>query len=170
MEKTFEIFHLAGHEFAYNCPKVIVCDGCRVIEQREHNHLHQYPKNIRDNRNGGSTGSDSGGGVDTQRPPPKVTRKNANVKQALRNGITTNNQLDKYRQFKSAMYTLCVNANTSTNPTTSNDSEKTTTNTNTSTNQTPPSPFRNAKVVELEEQHGYGFALRHALLHDISTP
>ena len=31
-------------------------------------------------------------------------------------------------------------------------------------------PFRNAKVVELDERHGYGFALRHALRHCLDTP
>ncbi len=32
-------------------------------------------------------------------------------------------------------------------------------------------PFRNTRVVELEEQHGYGFALRHALYHCcVDTP
>ena len=30
--------------------------------------------------------------------------------------------------------------------------------------------FLNCRVVELEERHGYGFALKHALYHEVSTP
>lgn len=31
-------------------------------------------------------------------------------------------------------------------------------------------PFYKFRVVELEERHGYGFALRHALYHEVTTP
>ena len=32
------------------------------------------------------------------------------------------------------------------------------------------SPFRNTRVIELQERNGYGFALKHALIHYVQTP
>ncbi|KAL3795855.1 hypothetical protein ACHAWO_010147, partial [Cyclotella atomus] len=33
LEHTFDTFQFAGEEFAFECKKVIVCDGCRVLEE-----------------------------------------------------------------------------------------------------------------------------------------
>lgn len=78
-----------------------------------------------------------------------VSRKHSNLKQAMRNGIVTGQQADNYRQFKRNLRELCAGAG--------------------SFGQ--ESVFRNAEVVELEERHGYGFALRHVLRNcNIATP
>ena len=114
LEKTFESFSHAGDDFAYRCRKVIVCDGCRVL----------------DSHNNGER--------------KKVTRKHSNVKQALRNGIATTTQAERYEKFKENLKALCENA-------------------------PPDSPFWNTSVEELQERHGYGFALRHALRHCVTT-
>lgn len=127
LEQTFDTFQFAGDEFAYECPKVIVCDGCRVLDE--------------DNNDGEEKKDETN--------PPKITRKYANIKQTLRNGIATAGQADNYKEFKAGLRKLCDEAN--------KPSEK-------------KSPFRNARVVELEERHGYGFALRHALCHCVDTP
>jgi hypothetical protein len=79
--------------------------------------------------------------------PPKI-RIYANGKQNLRNGVATVDQSRNYQEFKAALHTLCREAD---------DAES-------------KSPFRNTRVVELEERHGYGFALRHALHHCVDTP
>lgn len=55
LERTFDTFQFAGSEFAYDCPKVIVCDGCRVLEEDA----------------GENTDSDEKKDDD----PPKITRK-----------------------------------------------------------------------------------------------
>jgi hypothetical protein len=112
LEKTFASFRLGGDDFCYKCRKVIVCDGCRVLDET--------------NNNG-------------------VTMKYANVKQALRNGIATTTQVERYQRFKENLNYLCENA-------------------------TPDCPFWNASVEELQERHGYGFALRHALQNCVTTP
>jgi hypothetical protein len=116
LERAMETFRLGGEEFAYNCRKVIVCDGFRTSDDTDD------------------------GGLE-----PKITKKHSNVKQAMRNGIVNSEQADNYRQFKDNLRSLCSNA-----------SEK--------------SPFLNSTVVELEERHGYGFALRHALRDCLDTP
>lgn len=74
----------------------------------------------------------------------RVTRKHSNVKQAMRNGIVTSDQGESYKQYKRNLQRLCENA-------------------------TETSPFYNAVVEELEERQGYGYALRHALRHCVST-
>lgn len=112
LEKTFESFRLGGDDFCYTCRKVIICDGCRVLD----------------------TNKDS-----------RVSLRHSNVKQALRNGIATTPQVECYKGFKENLRALCENA-------------------------TPDSPFWNTSVEELQERHGYGFALRHALRHCVTTP
>jgi hypothetical protein len=76
-----------------------------------------------------------------------VTNKYKNVKQALRNGITNPEQAEKYEMFKQNLDQLCKNAQTN-----------------------PKDSFYNTRIVSLEERHGYGFALRHALIHEVKTP
>ena len=127
LENTFATFPFAGSEFAHECPKVIVCDGYRVLNE----------DNDREEKK------------DESRPPPKITRKYVNSKQNLRNGIATTDQAKNYTEFKIRLRQLCDEAN---GPT-----------------QTK-NPFRNTHVVELDERHGYGFALRHALYHCVDTP
>lgn len=75
----------------------------------------------------------------------KVTRKHNNAKQAMRNGICTSAQAENYLQFKAALRDICANAMAN-------------------------SPFHNTHVEELDSRLGYGFALRHALRHCITTP
>ena len=126
LEHTFDTFTFAGEEFAFECNKVIICDGCRVLEEVQGNN----------NKTDASA-------------PPKI-RIYANGRQNLRNGGATMGQSKNYQQFKEALRKLCDDANNSENST--------------------RSPFRNTRVVELEERHGYGFALRHALRHCVDTP
>lgn len=128
LERTFDTFKFAGDEFAYECPKVIVCDGCRILEDE-----------LSDN----NTDSDEKK-EDEQRP--KITKKYSNVKQNLRNGIATVDHANNYDEFKKRLHKLCT------------DSDST------------RSVFSNTSVVELDERHGYGFALRHALYHCVETP
>ena len=123
LEHTFDTFQFAGEEFAFECHKVIVCDGCRIVEEND---------NVSD--------------INGQ---PKI-RVYANGKQNLRNGVATVDQSKNYQKFKAALHQICEEANT---PST-----------------TTRSPFLNTKVVELDERHGYGFALRHALRHCVNTP
>ena len=125
LEHTFDTFRFAGEEFAFDCKKVIVCDGCRVVEEAQ---------------------CDAGSDTNTA---PKI-RIYANGKQNLRNGVATLDQSKNYQEFKNALRKLCEDANNS------DDSAR--------------SPFMNTTVVELEERHGYGFALRHALRHCVNTP
>lgn len=75
----------------------------------------------------------------------KVSRRHTNPKQAMRNGIVTDNQAENYIQFKAALRELCANASSD-------------------------SPLYNTVVEELEERQGYGFALRHALYNCVKTP
>mmetsp|Transcript_22799 Transcript_22799/g.54952 ORF Transcript_22799/g.54952 Transcript_22799/m.54952 type:complete len:708 (+) Transcript_22799:94-2217(+) len=126
LQHTFDTFPFGGAEFAFECPKVIVCDGCRVVDEESEREEKKDEAN-----------------------PPKITRKYSNVKQTLRNGIATIDQAKDYEEFKCKLRKLCKEAN---EPSQTNN------------------PFRNAKVVELEERHGYGFALRHALYHCVETP
>jgi hypothetical protein len=135
LEHTFDTFHFAGDEFAYECTKIIVCDGCRVVAD--------------ENRSTNDTTSR----YQQQQRQRKITRKYSNVKQNLRNGIATIDQAKNYIEFKSRLRKLCDEANVST------------------TDHPTKNPFRNTRVVELEERHGYGFALRHALYHCcVDTP
>lgn len=138
MEQTFDSFQFAGDEFAFECPKVIVCDGCRVFDEEDSN-------------NGDSGKRRSVDSSDSDYIPPKITKKYANCKQKLRNGIATVDQSKNYGEFKKALQKICEEAN------------------NTSA-KTEKSPFANTQVVELEDRHGYGFALRHALYHNVHTP
>ena len=78
LEKTFETFHHGGKAFL-QCPKIIVCDGCRISNNED-------------------------GSIKA------TTKKYANAKQALRNGIATNAQAEKYEQFKVALTKICVDA------------------------------------------------------------
>lgn len=141
LERTFDTFLHAGADFAYECRKVIVCDGCRVLD---------------DGGGGDEEKKDSEQEVGSERARKKdrkVSRKHNNTKQALRNGIATHTQLEAYQGFKENLRRLCAKAN---DP----DAEKTDT----------PTPFRHAEVVSLPERHGYGFALRHALRNCVETP
>jgi hypothetical protein len=125
LERTFDTFQFAGEEFAFECKKVIVCDGCRVLEEVQQGNNNTDPN-----------------------APPKI-RIYANGKQNLRNGVATVDQLRNYEEFKAALNKLCEEAREDVNT---------------------KSPFRNTQVVELDERHGYGFVLRHALRHCVDTP
>jgi len=83
-----------------------------------------------------------GGGGENQN---QVSKKHATAKQSMRNGIVNTQQLENYNAFKVALRNLCETA-------------------------PPDSPFHTAMVEELEERHGYGFALRHAVRECIETP
>jgi len=122
LERTFDTFSYAGIEFCYNCPKIIICDGCRIKQDES----------------------------------AVVTNKHANTKQRLRSGIATSKQAENYELFKIALRKLCDDAGSGV--VLHGDDKKSL------------SPFRNTRVVELDERHGYGFALRHALRHEVSTP
>jgi hypothetical protein len=84
-------------------------------------------------------------GYRTQTGQGDVSRKHTNVKQAMRNGIVTDEQADNYVAYKERLRELCENA-------------------------TDGSPFANTTVHELDSRQGYGFALRHALRHMVATP
>ena len=118
IEKVFATFQFAGHDFATKCPKVIICDGHRILDANK---------------------KSNGENV--------VTRKHANSKQALRNGIATEQQAENYAEFKCRLRKLCTADNEDRNPL-----------------------FANTKVVELAERHGYGFALREAVRFHVHTP
>ena len=116
IEKTFESFTWAGDDFAVKCRKVIVCDGCRRMDD-----------------------------VDSSE---KVSRRHVNIRQAMRNGIVSESQSENYDQFKATLRQLCADAAAGSDS----------------------SPFCNTFVEELDSRHGYGFALRHALRHCVTTP
>ena len=130
LERAMQTFELGGSEFAYECPKIIVCDGFRTQENGADEQL-------------------VASGLEA-----KVTRKHNNAKQAMRNGIVDRDQADNYRQFKRNLRDRC-SAAAARSMTDSSEA---------------PNVFRTATVVELEERHGYGFALRHALRHCVATP
>ena len=144
LEKTLETFHHAGPEFAYQCRKVIVCDGCRVLDDDDET----------DKKNGEEEKKDD---QQQRQQKRKISRKHSNVKQALRNGIATKSQAERYEEFKAALRNVCEDANNADDDDDDDDDAE-------------PSPFRNAEVVELPTRHGYGFALRHALRECVHTP
>jgi hypothetical protein len=74
-----------------------------------------------------------------------VSKRHANTKQAMRNGIVNSEQFENYEKFKEALRELCSSAPSD-------------------------SPFFNSVVEELDSRQGYGFALRHALRHCVTTP
>ena len=80
LERTFKTFHHGGRGFAFKCPKVIICDGCRVLGDSDAT-----------NRN-------------------QVSKRYCNAKQSLRNGIATNDQAEKYEGFKIALTKICKDA------------------------------------------------------------
>lgn len=135
LEETFATFPFAGDEFAYQCNKVIICDGYRIFDD--------------DNGDSKEEKKEDPNATNSSQQRQRITRKHSNDKQALRSGITTIEQAKSYTDFKSRLRTLCEEAN--------------------EPSQTK-NPFRNTQVVELEERHGYGFALRHALYHCVDTP
>lgn len=133
LEKAFDTFELAGYDFAYKCPKIIMCDGLRLQEEEG-----------------------TGGDIDNnKKKPSKVTKKHNNAKQALRNGIANQTQAENYRLFKLALRKLCEDADkeAAANAKMCIDENE----------RKKLSPFCNTKVVELQERHGYGFALREAV-------
>ena len=144
LEETFNTFPLAGEEFAFECPKIIICDGCRVFEEESNGD--DYKEEKKDDRAAETTTTANTTSTHSQR---KISRKHSNDKQALRNGIATVDQAKKYTEFKLKLRKLCEDA---TGPSQSTNA------------------FRNTQVVELEERHGYGFALKHALHHCVKTP
>ena len=73
-----------------------------------------------------------------------VSRRHQNVKQAMRSGIVTPEQAENYQQFKTNLKELCTNA-------------------------TADSLFCNTEVVELEERHGFAYALRHVMRSLVTT-
>lgn len=141
LEHTFETFQFAGDEFAYECAKVIVCDGCRVVAEESSGSDREEKKDDTTNHS-----------YQQRQQQRKITKKYSNIKQNLRNGIATIDQAKNYVEFKLRLRKLCDEANF---PTASTRTKN---------------PFRNTRVVELEERHGYGFALRHALHHCVDTP
>lgn len=82
-----------------------------------------------------------------------TTKRHANDKQAMRNGIVTADQLRNYVQFKENLKRRCDEAG-SVRP----------------GETRPASPFVNTTVEELDFRHGYGFALKHAVTECVSTP
>ncbi len=172
LERTFDTFVYAGDEFAYECRKVIVCDGCRVLEEDGGDGGGEdYDREEKKDESSTATTESTMGGVRGKR----ITQKYANTKQNLRNGIATVDQARKYDEFKLRLRELCDAANADEDhhrhddhDDEDHDHEK----------PGPPgmmtrkrrSPFRNASVVDLDERHGYGFALRHALCHHVHTP
>jgi hypothetical protein len=54
LEKTFATFHHGGEDFAYKCQKVIICDGCRIIDE-EKNVSRKYSNAKQSLRNGIAT-------------------------------------------------------------------------------------------------------------------
>ena len=80
LERTFATFHHGGRGFAFKCPKVIICDGCKVLGNSDAS-----------NRN-------------------LVSKKYCNAKQSLRNGIATNEQAENYEGFKIALTKICKDA------------------------------------------------------------
>jgi hypothetical protein len=149
LEKSMATFVMGGNEFAYQCRKVIICDGYR--EQQEHSEIIDEPKATNVTTNYNNNNIEQGGKKKKPHNPHyKVSRKHNNVKQALRNGIVTSEQAENYRQFKCHLRKLCNNKDCGT--------------------KHDRSVFINTEMVELEERHGYGFALRHALRHYVQTP
>mmetsp|Transcript_19526 Transcript_19526/g.29383 ORF Transcript_19526/g.29383 Transcript_19526/m.29383 type:complete len:541 (-) Transcript_19526:57-1679(-) len=153
LEKTFDTFHYGGYDFAYRCQKVIICDGCRIIppdeEEESKDHGDSTSETVLNDNNNGSNDFE---GRKIKKRLPTVTKKYVNVKQSLRNGIATSSQADDYCLFKEALKLKCKMAYT------------------TSLDAKNPSPFQNTRVVELEKRHGYSFALKHALEHEVKTP
>lgn len=86
-------------------------------------------------------------GLRLQDESGKVSKKHANEKQALRNGIATTRQAENYEEFKRRLVTLCQGDDATRNP-----------------------AFINTTVEQLTTRHGYGFALRHALQNCVTTP
>lgn len=93
LEQTFQTFIHGGVEFCFNCEKVIICDGVRIQNDNSN-------KDVSDNQNRETN-------VDYR---PKVTKKHANAKQCLRNGIATSDQADNYIIFKERMVRICEEA------------------------------------------------------------
>lgn len=54
LEKTFATFHHGGDDFAFSCPKVIVCDGCRIMSA-DNNVSKKYSNAKQSLRNGIAT-------------------------------------------------------------------------------------------------------------------
>ena len=126
LERAMGTFVMCGPEFAFQCRKVIVCDGFRTQQDEEV------------------------GGEGPNGNHQKISRRHSNHKQAMRNGIVNGQQADNYRQFKENLRKLCADA---------------------AITGGEESVFLNAQVVELEDRHGYGFALRHVLRNCIiETP
>ena len=100
LEKIAETFIHAGEEFAYECPKVIVCDGVRRTSDQEGG---------RDTDQSTTAASDNSKNGQTQ-PGPKVTKKHNTDKQAMRNGIVNSDQAERYEQFKANLQKLCQEA------------------------------------------------------------
>ncbi|GKY94243.1 hypothetical protein MPSEU_000390100 [Mayamaea pseudoterrestris] len=73
-----------------------------------------------------------------------VSRRHQNTKQAMRSGIVTPEQAEKYHQFKVNLKDRCAKA-------------------------PADSPFYNTVVEELEERHGFAYALRHVVRSMVDT-
>ena len=127
IETIMKTFIHAGRDFAYKCRKVIVCDGYRISSANK-------SSQSRSNNNGEAA----------------TPKRYGNLKQAMRNGIVSDEQAERYRQFKVALTRLCQEAKQS-------------------ESQGQEHLFQNTTVEELDERQGYGFALRHALQHCVST-
>jgi hypothetical protein len=97
-----------------------------------------------------------------------TTKKHANDKQAMRNGIVSPAQAEAYAEFKQRLRQLCAAASPTTTATMSSSVSRSE---EEEPRSLPPlSPFSNSVVEELDERMGYGYALRHALHHCVATP
>lgn len=79
-----------------------------------------------------------------RRKTDNTSKRHGNIKQAMRNGLVNDEQAENYLRFKENLKLLCANSNSQ-------------------------SPFYNTIVEELDDRHGYGFALRHALRNCVHT-
>ena len=156
IEQAMRTFLIGGGpEFAYQCRKVIVCDGFRTMTHAKvndpTNDATREQNNNDDDAHADAETTDQPDGTskDATRKNQvhRVSRRHCNDKQAMRNGIVTEQQAQNYYQYKQNLQQLCQNASTE-------------------------SVFQNTQIVELSSRHGYGYAVRHVLRHTdhIQTP
>jgi hypothetical protein len=165
IEQAMNTFLIGGGPiFACQCRKIIVCDGYRTRtndepkndEEEENDNKNddiddgdvvrdsQDIKNAKDITNQTDAKRKNGQSRDKVH---RVSRRHCNDKQAMRNGIVTEEQAQNYCQYKQKLHQLCQNA-------------------------TNGSVFANTQIVELSTRHGYGYAVRHVLRNTdhIQTP
>lgn len=159
LERAMSTFSFCGPEFAFQCRKIIVCDGFRTLDDDDKDETNALGDDDNSNDNDKSSTA-------TQPLVPngatqhtnKISRRHNNPKQAMRNGIVNRQQAENFCQFKENLRQLCANAALPMEDIPNMSSK-------------PLSVFTNTEMIELDERHGYGFALRHVLLHgNIKTP